>query len=338
MKHIQYHKGFEITQSSFEGFVSFWVVNVITGEDIKNCSSKQRCIDWIDEKNPNQPEEKKMKVAQVPISKINILENVRVSIKDIHLKELMSSIRQHGLEQPIGVGKNKDGSYVLIYGHRRLVACKKLGWKTISCVVDDAPNLKDQLILNMVENLQRQDVSPDELGRLCCRLQEMELTTGEIAARLNIPESKIKNAIRIFRTVPEKIRSRVKFMPAGRGGKVGDISATTVNRIISARKEAHITQSQFESLLNTARVDELSSADLDIIIQLIKRGMVPNAAVKEAKNYSVYKVMVVARKDEVELLSKKVGATSARQYLSGICYGENKTIKRPIFLKNGGGK
>ena len=72
-----------------------------------------------------------MPLQNIAIKKIKVVENHRVNIDATHLDELMQSIKQHGLMQPIGVALNGAGSFVLRFGHRRLLACEKLGYKTL---------------------------------------------------------------------------------------------------------------------------------------------------------------------------------------------------------------
>src|SRR5258707_15899848 len=74
------------------------------------------------------------------------------------IDELAGSLREHGLLQPIVVRRTGAG-YELIAGHRRLEAAKTLGWTEIAAVVRDETD--DQAyILTLVENLQREDLTP----------------------------------------------------------------------------------------------------------------------------------------------------------------------------------
>ena len=76
------------------------------------------------------------------------------------LDELAESIHAHGLLQPIVVRTLADG-YELVAGHRRLAAVQALGWARVPAVVRE-PNEDDAYILTLVENLQREDLSPKE--------------------------------------------------------------------------------------------------------------------------------------------------------------------------------
>ena len=84
----------------------------------------------------------------------------RQDVDPAALEELKASIRQAGLLQPIVVRPMPNGEgYELIAGERRLRACQALGWERIPAVkreVDD----RTALTLALIENLQRDDLSP----------------------------------------------------------------------------------------------------------------------------------------------------------------------------------
>src|SRR5256885_10976909 len=85
----------------------------------------------------------------------------RRTVDPAALEELVSSIKQAGLLQPIVVRKapGGNGSYELIAGERRLRACQQLGWERIPPVQRDADD-RTLPTPALIENLQRDDLSP----------------------------------------------------------------------------------------------------------------------------------------------------------------------------------
>src|SRR5712691_6201267 len=85
----------------------------------------------------------------------------RKTVDPAALEELVSSIKQAGLLQPIVVRKavGGNGAFELIAGERRLRACQQLGWERIPAVQRDADD-RTLLTLALIENLQRDDLSP----------------------------------------------------------------------------------------------------------------------------------------------------------------------------------
>jgi ParB family chromosome partitioning protein len=115
------------------------------------------------------------------------------------LEELKASIRQAGLLQPVVVRPVARGGFELIAGERRLRACQALGWERIPAVqreVDD----RTALTLALIENLQRDDLSPVDEARGYERLiAEFKLVQHDVAAAVGRDRSTIANALRLLR-------------------------------------------------------------------------------------------------------------------------------------------
>src|SRR5690349_21985995 len=116
------------------------------------------------------------------------------------LEELTASIRKAGLLQPVVVRQAPgNGSYELIAGERRLRACQALGWERIPAVkreVDD----RTVLTLALVENLQRDDLSPVDEARGYERLiAEFNLTQQDVADAVGRDRSTVANALRLLK-------------------------------------------------------------------------------------------------------------------------------------------
>lgn len=87
----------------------------------------------------------------------------RIDINVQSLNELISSIEQNGLLQPIVVTeKNEDGKYIIIAGHRRFEAYKIMGKTTIKATKLENTEDKQLAILSLTENLMREDLHPIE--------------------------------------------------------------------------------------------------------------------------------------------------------------------------------
>lgn len=271
-----------------------------------------------------------MKTEDVSIKEIDVVENIRLGKNDTGIKELMESIKQHGLKQAIGVARAKNG-YKLLYGYRRLLACKKLGYNTIPAVVSEANSELDHLIVNTVENIQRRDVSPYELGRICERLTKMKLTEGEIAAYLNVVTARVKKSLAVFRSAPRKMRDKIIFVHPGSESK-GKISAELSYAVFNIAKENKLTQEDIENLLNYAREKELSTADIRTIAKFISAGLSISDAVKKMDDYEILRVDVTISNAELEKIQKKYKIFK-RDVVVRACYGEIDPLTRPAFLK-----
>ena len=129
----------------------------------------------------------------------------RKTVDPAALEELVSSIKQAGLLQPIVVRRANGGStYELIAGERRLRACQQLGWERIPAVQREADD-RTLLTLALIENLQRDDLSPVDEARGYERLiAEFQLAQQDVADAVGRDRSTVANALRLLK-LPEMV-------------------------------------------------------------------------------------------------------------------------------------
>jgi ParB family chromosome partitioning protein len=132
-------------------------------------------------------------VKDIPIGDISIRENVRKDYTGI--EELAESIQQHSLLQPITVYAGGD-QYIVKTGHRRFMACQSLyqtdpeRFHSIRCVISNAENI---VIVQMVENVQREDLSQIDLCTALSALREKGMTLKQIAQTMGKSEWYVKS-------------------------------------------------------------------------------------------------------------------------------------------------
>jgi ParB family transcriptional regulator, chromosome partitioning protein len=118
------------------------------------------------------------------------------------LDELVESIRQHGIIQPLIV-RLVDGNYELIAGERRWRASKKLGLATVPVIEREASD-RDVLEMALIENLQREDLNAIEEAAGYVRLaKEFAMKQDEIAARVGKSRASVANAMRLLDLHPD---------------------------------------------------------------------------------------------------------------------------------------
>jgi ParB family chromosome partitioning protein len=121
--------------------------------------------------------------------------NPRQDIGDVD--ELTDSLRAHGLLQPIVVRRTGAG-YELIAGHRRYEAARRLGWTEIAAVVRDETD-EQAYILTLVENLQREDLSPrEEAAALEVLVRERSWTTRQVGEAIKRSHMYVSRRLRVF--------------------------------------------------------------------------------------------------------------------------------------------
>jgi ParB family chromosome partitioning protein len=118
------------------------------------------------------------------------------------LAELAASIREKGLLQPLVVRPKGDG-YELVAGERRYRAAILAGLTEVPALVRDLTD-QEALELALVENLQREDLTPLEEARGYQALLGMGLTQEEVAKRVGKARSTVANALRLLQ-LPEEV-------------------------------------------------------------------------------------------------------------------------------------
>lgn len=180
------------------------------------------------------------KVVQIPISQIRDFPEHPYKVKDDEsMNELVDSIMQRGLIQPVIIRPTEDGNYEMVSGHRRKRAFEIAGMKNIPARVKEMT--KDEAILAMVDsNLQREVVLPSEKAfAYKMRLEAMKRQAGrpakdnsdptgpnligtrsntELAQEVNESETQIKRYIRLTNLIPELLElvdeGRIAMRPA----------------------------------------------------------------------------------------------------------------------------
>lgn len=122
----------------------------------------------------------------------------RHTFSEGELDELIQSIREHGIIQPLIVTKATDG-YELIAGERRLRSARQLGLTEVPVVVREATTEQAKLELALIENIQRQDLNAVELARAYKQLaEEFNLNQEQLAKKLGKSRPVITNTLRIL--------------------------------------------------------------------------------------------------------------------------------------------
>jgi ParB family chromosome partitioning protein len=131
----------------------------------------------------------------------------RKSFDEGALEELASSIRAHGLLQPVVV--SRDGErYRLIIGERRWRAAVRAGIKTIPAILREADD-GERLEMALIENLQRQELNPlEEAQAYQLLVDEFHLAHEDLARRVGKSRSYVSNLLRIL-NLDEFVRGRV---------------------------------------------------------------------------------------------------------------------------------
>jgi ParB family chromosome partitioning protein len=117
---------------------------------------------------------------------------------------LASSLRTQGVLQPVVVRPRPAGGYELIAGERRWRAAREAGLQTLPALVRETDD-RDTLLLALVENVAREDLSPVEEARAYAVLvDEFGLSLGDVAERVGRSKAGVSNRLRLLE-LPEEV-------------------------------------------------------------------------------------------------------------------------------------
>ncbi len=146
------------------------------------------------------------------------------------LEDLINSIKEHGILQPLVVSKIDGGNYELIAGERRFRAAKMLNMKTVPAILRTVRD-QEKLELALIENIQRKDLNPVEEARAFKQLMdEFNLTQEEVSRRVGKSRPAVANTLRLL-GLPEEIQKAL------RSGKLTESHARSLLGLDSEKEQ-----------------------------------------------------------------------------------------------------
>jgi ParB family chromosome partitioning protein len=153
------------------------------------------------------------------------------------LDALAASIKEHGLLQPVIVSRAPEGGFTLIAGERRWRAAGRAGLASIPVVIRESATDADQLGLALIENLQREDLTPIEEARAYHHLRtELGFSQEAIAQRVGKERSTVANALRLLQ-LPLAVQEQVDagLLSAGHGRALAGLPSRAMQEKLADR-------------------------------------------------------------------------------------------------------
>ena len=152
------------------------------------------------------------------------------------LDELASSIRRHGIVQPIIVRKNGD-RYVIVAGERRYRAARKAGLSTVPVVVRDFEDAQVMEVA-LIENIQRENLNPiEEAAAIRFLMQQHDLTQEEVAERISKSRPAIANTLRLL-NLPEPVQQLLRENKLSSGHARALVALKDTDQAIALARQA----------------------------------------------------------------------------------------------------
>ena len=205
---------------------------------------------------------------EIDINKIEVNPNQpRSNFDSAELDSLSNSIKDLGIIQPITVRKINSSKYEIISGERRYRATKKAGLTSIPCYIRGIESESDILKMSLVENVQRVDLDPIEIGLSYERLvDEYKLDIDSISRIVGKDRSTISNYIRLLKLDPiiqSGIRDR--FLSMGHGRALINVDDKKIQlEIYEQIISKNLSVRQTEKIVRELNVKKVSNISSDI--------------------------------------------------------------------------
>lgn len=233
-----------------------------------------------EEVKPNNNEE----IMKIPIC--DIVANrfqPRTVFNDERIAELAQTIHTHGIIQPIVVRKYEQDKYEIIAGERRFRAMQKLGWETAPVIIKEF-NDRETASVALIENLQREELSPIEEAVAYSKLLELhELTQEALAQRLGIGQSTVANKLRLLK-LPNEVQEELlnkkiteRHARALIPLKIPEKQIALLQEIIEKNYNVKQTEERVQKLLSTVNKPKPQrkafSKDMRIAVNTIRQSL-----------------------------------------------------------------
>lgn len=173
----------------------------------------------------------------------------RTIFDDDKIEELSRTIHIHGIIQPIVVREFEADHYEIIAGERRWRAMKKLGWDVVPAIIKNLTDTETASVA-LIENLQREELSPIEEAMAYGKLLELHnLTQEALAQRLGKGQSTVANKLRLLK-LPQPIQDALL------NKQITERHARSLIPLKDPEKQVKLLEEIIEKNLNVKQTEE----------------------------------------------------------------------------------
>ncbi len=187
--------------------------------------------------HPNPPSQEAARYRELPVGAISANpQQPRTVFDEQALAELVASVREVGVLQPVIVREVTSGRYEMVMGERRLRAAREAGLATVPAVIRDTADdalLRDALL----ENVHREDLNPlEEAAAYEALLRELDATHDQLAAMVGKSRSAVSNTIRLLQ-LPAPVQRRVAagVLSAGHARALLSVESPDEQEVLAGR-------------------------------------------------------------------------------------------------------
>lgn len=193
-----------------------------------------------------EPEPKKPDFIRIKLSSLQISKQIREEFDENSIDELAKSIKKEGQRTPVEVTETeKPGIYALLTGERRYRALTKLQADSILAIVVKTPKTdNDKTALQLVENIQREDLTPLEIASAIHKLSESGLAGKDIAemtGKSTVWVSRYLSLSKLPQFIAELLQSKATadislLLTLHKVAKLDELSAKKLAKAVKAKR------------------------------------------------------------------------------------------------------
>jgi len=156
----------------------------------------------------DQSSESPRNTAEIPLDQIRANPNQpRKDFDEEGMMELVASISEHGVIQPVTLRMTGENHYEIIAGERRFRACKYLNYTHIPAYIREVPEDMDIMEMALIENIQRENLNAvEEAEAYSVLIERYGLSQDSVAKRVGKKRSTVTNSLRLLR-LPDALRA-----------------------------------------------------------------------------------------------------------------------------------
>ncbi len=224
-------------------------LSALISETNEAISIESNDLERMEDVGENDPVENR--VLLVDINKIKPNENQpRKHFNEEKLEELATSIKNHGMIQPVTLRKVENG-YEIVAGERRWRAARKIGLKEIPGIIKVLTD-EQNMLLAIIENMQREDLNPIEEAEAVNQMMETYgLTQEEVSKSIGKSRPYIANSLRLL-----KLTGEVRDMVIE--GKLSSGHARALITIEDSKKQLELAKKASEESLSVREIERLA--------------------------------------------------------------------------------
>lgn len=252
---------------------------------------------------------------------INLLQpnplQVRSLIKSESLVDLVESIKEHGILEPLVVAKTPAG-FQIVAGERRWRAAKIVGLKAVPVVIKET-STQGMLELALVENVQREDLNPIERAQGFQRLlEEFTLTVTEISKRIGKSPAYVSNTLRLL-ALPDAIKDGLISGDITEGHARAIAGLTDMKMMVdvykqilvegaSVRRVEELVRKIKEKIEPTSKAvkDRIQSVELETLAKEIGQRLEATVKVTQSTVAATVRILLKGPPEETGLTLKKI--------------------------------